>query len=146
MNRSRPSSLWWQFRELESVLSWHFMMTSSNGNIFRVTGPLCGEFTGPGEFHKDQRRRALIFSLICAWISDKVNNREAGDLRRHCGYYDVNVIFQVCFVTLHEMRELFTPTQSYTFDVNKGGIGKSMVGGHKDRRWFNLVFKNVGND
>ena len=31
------------------VLSW-FMMTSSNGNIFRVTGPLCGEFTGPGEF------------------------------------------------------------------------------------------------
>ena len=26
------------------------MMTSSNGNIFRVTGPLCGVFTGPGEF------------------------------------------------------------------------------------------------
>ena len=26
------------------------MMTSSNGNIFRVTCPLCGEFTGPGEF------------------------------------------------------------------------------------------------
>ena len=23
------------------------MMTSSNGNIFRVTDPLCGEFTGP---------------------------------------------------------------------------------------------------
>ena len=22
------------------------MMTQSNGNIFRVTGPLCGEFTG----------------------------------------------------------------------------------------------------
>ena len=28
----------------------HYMMTSSNGNIFRVTGPLCGEFPGPGEF------------------------------------------------------------------------------------------------
>ena len=27
-----------------------FMMTSSNENIFRVTGHLCGEFTGPGEF------------------------------------------------------------------------------------------------
>ena len=25
-------------------------MTSSNGNIFRVTGLLCGEFTGPGDF------------------------------------------------------------------------------------------------
>ena len=26
------------------------MMTSSNGTIFRVTGPLCGEYTGPGQF------------------------------------------------------------------------------------------------
>ena len=26
------------------------VMTSSNGNIFRVTGHLCGEFTGPVEF------------------------------------------------------------------------------------------------
>ena len=25
----------------------NYMMTSSNGNIFRVTGHLCGEFTGP---------------------------------------------------------------------------------------------------
>ena len=25
---------------------WRIMRTSSNGNIFRVTGPLCGEFTG----------------------------------------------------------------------------------------------------
>ena len=27
------------------VSSMTSMMTSSNGNIFRVTGPLCGEFT-----------------------------------------------------------------------------------------------------
>ena len=26
------------------------MMMSSNGNIFRVTGHLCEEFTDPGEF------------------------------------------------------------------------------------------------
>ena len=40
------------YSHVESVsASWrHHMMTSSNGNIFRVTGPLCGEFTGPGEF------------------------------------------------------------------------------------------------
>ena len=31
-----------------STSSW--MMTSSNGNIFRVTGPMSGEFTGPDEF------------------------------------------------------------------------------------------------
>ena len=28
----------------------NIMMTSSNENMFRVTGPLCGEFTGPGVF------------------------------------------------------------------------------------------------
>ena len=27
--------------------SFYVMMTSSNGNVFRVTGHLCGEFTGP---------------------------------------------------------------------------------------------------
>ena len=30
---------------------------------------------------KGQWRRALMFSLICPWINDWVNNREAGDLR-----------------------------------------------------------------
>ena len=41
----------------------HIMMTSSNGNIFRVTGHLCGEFTGH-RIHKGQWRGALIFSLM----------------------------------------------------------------------------------
>ena len=69
------------------------MMTSSNGNIFRVTGPLCGKFTGPGEFpHKGQWRGVLIASLICVWINGWVNNREAGDLRRYCAHYDVTVM------------------------------------------------------
>ena len=39
--------------------------------------------------HKGQWRRALIFSLICSWISSWVNNREAGNLRRHRAHYDV---------------------------------------------------------
>ena len=33
-----------------TAISGTIMMTSSNGNIFRITGPLCGEFNGPGEF------------------------------------------------------------------------------------------------
>ena len=33
-----------------------------------------------------------MFSLICVWINDWVNNREAGDLRRHRSHYDVNVM------------------------------------------------------
>ena len=32
-----------------------------------------------------------MFSVICAWINSWVNNREAGDLRRHPGLYDVIV-------------------------------------------------------
>ena len=42
--------------------------------------------------HKGQWRGALIFSLICAWINGWVNNREAGDLRRHRAHYDVTVM------------------------------------------------------
>ena len=42
--------------------------------------------------HKGQWRRALMFSLICTWINDWVNNGEAGDLRRYCTHYDVTVM------------------------------------------------------
>ena len=38
------------FCGIELLSFWWNMMTSSNGTIFRVTGPLCREFTGPGEF------------------------------------------------------------------------------------------------
>ena len=69
------------------------MMTSSNGNIFRVTGPLCGEFTVPvSSPHKGQWRGALMFSLICVWLNGWVNNREAGNLSRNRGHYDVIVM------------------------------------------------------
>ena len=42
--------------------------------------------------HKGQWCEALMFSLICVWIIDWVNNREADDLRRYRGHYDVTVI------------------------------------------------------
>ena len=80
-------SLWWRFDvywwcKLMCAIRRGFnhinMMTSSNGPM-----------NSP---HKGQWRGALIFSLICAWINDWVNNREAGDLRRHRGHYDVNVM------------------------------------------------------
>ena len=61
------------------------MMTSSNGNIFCVAGPFVrgiyrSQVNSP---HKGQWRGALMFPLICAWINGWVNNRRAGDLRRH---------------------------------------------------------------
>ena len=75
--------------------SWFFMMTSSNGNIFRVIGLLWGEFTGHQliSLKKGQWRGALMSFFICAWTSAWVNNRDAGDLRRHRAHYDVTVIF-----------------------------------------------------
>ena len=49
--------------------------------------------------HKGQWRGTLLLSLICAWINDWVNNREAGDLRRHRAHYDVIVIILVISTT-----------------------------------------------
>ena len=51
----RPSTVkkWKRFHNWNGILWWYLttvMMTSSNGNIFRVTGPLCGEFIVPSEF------------------------------------------------------------------------------------------------
>ena len=42
--------------------------------------------------YKGQWRGALMFTLICARINGWVNNREAGDLRRYRGLYDVTVM------------------------------------------------------
>ena len=44
--------------------------------------------------HKGQWRESLMFTLICARINCWGNNREAGDLRRHCAHYDVMVMSQ----------------------------------------------------
>ena len=70
-----PVTAGWPYTSMDRAT--HLMMTSSNGNIFRVTG---------------QWRGALMFTLICVWINGCVNNREAGDLRRYCVHYGVTVM------------------------------------------------------
>ena len=82
-------------------------LASSNGNIFRVTGPLCGEFTGPGEFPTQRGvTRSFDVFLICVWINGWVNNREAGDLRRHRGHYGVNVMH--CWQSTFHIKHIKT--------------------------------------
>ena len=73
----------------------NYMMTSSNEKKIRITGLLCGEFTGHRWIppHKGQERGALIISLFCAWINVWVNNEEAGDFRRHRAHYDVIAMY-----------------------------------------------------
>ena len=70
------------------------MMTSSNANIFRVTGHLCGEFTGDRWIPLTKASDAeLCFLWSASWINGWVNNCESGDLRRHHAHYDVIVMY-----------------------------------------------------
>ena len=59
-------------------------MTSPNENFFRVTGPLCGEFTAYRRIPSVTRSFDVFFDL-------HLNKRDAGDLRRHRAHYDVTV-------------------------------------------------------
>ena len=71
------------------------MMTSSNGDIFRVTDPLYGEFTGDRWFPRTKASDAkLIFSLICTWTNRWVI------LRRHRAHYDVTVMARMWRLSL----------------------------------------------
>ena len=62
-------------------------MTSSSGNIFRVTGHLCGEFI------KASDAELWCFPWSASWIKGSVNSREAGNLRRYRAHYDVIVMY-----------------------------------------------------
>ena len=71
-----------------------FLMMSSNGNIFRVSGNCVWKSPVPvNSPHKGQWRGALMSSFIYAWISGSVNNHKAGDLIRHRAHYDVTAVF-----------------------------------------------------
>ena len=78
---------------LVPVLFTGFMMTSSIETCPRYWPFVQGIHRSPvNSLHKGQSHRALMSSLIYAWINDCINNREAGDLRRHCAHYDVTVM------------------------------------------------------
>ena len=64
---------------------------------FSASLALCGGIhrSSVNSPHKGQWRGALMFSLICAWINGRVNNRETGDLRRHLAHYDVIVMKKI---------------------------------------------------
>ena len=83
--------------QLKSLRNWilymvafHFIMiTSSNGNIFRVIGPLCGEFTGHRWIPHTKASDALFDVFFDLRLN---NNREAGDLTPRA-HYDVTVMW-----------------------------------------------------
>ena len=77
------------------------MITSSNGSIFRITGPLWRKPPVIGGFPSQRRVTwSLIFSLVCASTNGWSNNRDAGELRRHRAHYEASVMV----LTWHYLR------------------------------------------
>ena len=80
--------------------------------------------------HKGQWLGALMFSLIFAWINDWVKNHWAGNLRRHCANYDVNVIFLFifyfshCIVLCNEILQIYITAPDCTWTKRKSRIAK----------------------
>ena len=73
------------------------MMTSSNGNIFRVTGPLCWNPSVTGGF-PSQRPMTRSFDIFFDLRLEKTveqDNRDVGDLRRLRTHHDVTVMPQL---------------------------------------------------
>ena len=66
--------------------------------------------------HNGQRRRALMFPLICAWTNGWVNNRDTCDLRCHRAHYDVIVMQHLELVNVTDTEK---PCASWS-----SGIGR----------------------
>ena len=68
---------------------WRHQMETFSALLALCAGnsPVTGEFP-----HKGHWRGTLMFSLICALTYNWVNNKDAGDLRRHRAHYDVTVM------------------------------------------------------
>ena len=86
------------------------IVTSSNGNIFRVILAICvGNSPVTGEFPAQRPvTRGFGVSLICAWINGWVNNRGASDFRRHRAHYDVTLMWRPTVGLPARMREQLT--------------------------------------
>ena len=69
--------------------------------------------------HKGQWSGAFMFSLIWVWINAWVNNREAGDLRRRRGHYDVTLMTCMWKPTLLVLIMQYVP-------VNRGIVGSGI--------------------
>ena len=66
-------AVWLIHTRQTNCCSWHHMMTSSNGNIFRVTGHLCGEITGHRWIPPTKASDAELWCFLCLrlnkWLS-----------------------------------------------------------------------------
>ena len=127
------------------------MITPSNSNNIRVTGPLCGEFTGQRWIPLPKASDTELWCffdlhLINGWVK----NREAGDLRRYRGHYDVTVMQTVFFQMANEISQNLATLQVFKSTCHKprfmdftilqeNATGKAMVIHKKHRMKRNLI-------
>ena len=80
------------------IFYWNLHDDIINGNIYRVTGPLCGEFTGHRWIPLTKASDAELWCFLwsCTWINAWVNNLETGYLRRHHAHCDIIVMISHC--------------------------------------------------
>ena len=134
--------------------------TSSNGNISRVTGHLCGEFTGPGEI-PTQRPVTRSFDVFFDLCPNKLLSKQSwgwwfetpsGSLWRHSSLYVPR-----CFVP-RKISIIITPSWSQfansvhtSFYISEGlsflsvsGWASSLrsVSSHRHRHWWAIVRKD----
>ena len=147
------SCLWNESRDISSrnghqgdILP--FMKPSSNGNIFRATGPLCGEFTGPRWIPCTKASNAELWCFLWSapWINGWVNNREPRDLRRHRAHYNVLEMCQwrTCTATLvHSFGLVSILSISSPASDSKTVFGEPELGIAKRNRNTPTISKNT---
>ena len=65
--------------KMAAIFRRHFhMMTSSNGNIFRVTGHLCGEFTGPRWIPRTKASDAELWCFFHLRLNKRLSKQSQG--------------------------------------------------------------------
>ena len=99
----RPNKPWYVITNKAAKLTYMFMMTSSNGNIYWtfVRRIHRSPVNSPNKGHW---RGAIMFSLICAWKNGWVNSHETGDWRHRRAHYDVTVMYMVFVWILNFIR------------------------------------------
>ena len=84
---------------------WNIMMTSSNGNIFRVTGHLWGNSPVSGEFLA-QRPVTRSFDIVFELRLNKRLSKQSRGLRRYRAHYDVSVMC-TAYIALILKKEMY---------------------------------------
>ena len=119
---------------LQLISSVHIMMTSSNGNIFHVTGPLCGEFTSPSEFPAQRPVKRGFDVFFDLRLNKRLSKQPWGwwfempswSLWRHCNDQGMETMVPVLWYTLqhhgagtYNLKESNTATNEAEFLVAK---------------------------